>query len=106
MNDPQPEGHHGKPRRTTKIPSHADRRRGSGVAAGGAGAAAPEDATYRLADRSKRPRWTGARHRLHAGAECPQLARGKQLTDRLRAGQAGISRFMSATRLNWLAYRP
>src|SRR5262249_53795465 len=40
MNDPQPEGHHGKPHRTTKILSHAARRRGGGVAARDAGAAA------------------------------------------------------------------
>src|SRR5262245_8336876 len=39
MNDPQPEGQHGKPHRTTKILSHA-RRGGGGVAAGGARAAA------------------------------------------------------------------
>jgi hypothetical protein len=41
MNDPQPEGSHGKLHRTTKILSHASRRRG-GVAARGAGAAATE----------------------------------------------------------------
>src|SRR5262245_54889084 len=39
MNDPQPEGHHGKPHRTTKILSHAARRRGARVAARGSGAA-------------------------------------------------------------------
>src|SRR5215472_19112228 len=39
MNDPQPEGSHGKPHRTTKILSHA-RRRGGCVAARGARARA------------------------------------------------------------------
>src|SRR5262249_4206333 len=42
MNDPQPEGSHGKLHRTTKILSHA-RRDGSSVAAHGARAAAGED---------------------------------------------------------------
>jgi hypothetical protein len=42
MNDPQPEGHRGKPHRTTKILSHARRRgcvaaRGTGAAVGDAG---------------------------------------------------------------------
>ena len=39
MNDPQPEGHIGKLHRTTKILSHAARRRGGSVAARGARAA-------------------------------------------------------------------
>src|SRR5262249_47447297 len=33
MNDPQPEGSHGKLHQTTKILSHASRRRGDGMAA-------------------------------------------------------------------------
>src|SRR5262245_42722786 len=41
MNDPQPEGSHGKPHRTTKILSHA-RRRGGRVADRGARAAATD----------------------------------------------------------------
>ena len=87
MNDPQPEGSHGKPHRTTKILSDA-RRRG-GVAARSAGAAG-RDAGDRI------PEWTiGAGVRSHGSlftaspdgytenlrliGQSPQLATGADL---------------------------
>ena len=48
MNDPRPEGSHGKLQRTTKILSHA-RRRGGCVAARGARAAKRADAVQQRA---------------------------------------------------------
>src|SRR5262249_48108660 len=51
MNDPQPEGSHGKPHRTTKILSYA-RRRGGGVAGGGP-RATDETADHRIDLRSQ-----------------------------------------------------
>ena len=48
MNDPRPEGHNGKPHRTTKILSRASRRRGGVVAARGARAADGQVADHRI----------------------------------------------------------
>src|SRR5262244_1809907 len=91
MNDPRPEGHHGKLHRTTKILSHA-RRRG-GVAARGAGARRQRAAGRWLLSGSERDSETQLRvGAFREGLQKLGWAEGRNLQIDYRWGAGSIER--------------
>src|SRR6516165_386245 len=88
MNDPQPEGSHGKPHRTTKILSHA-RRRGGRVAARGKGAGRRPAAAPRHLDGGsrERPAISSRRGGIPGGTSKARMGGRAKYSDRSSLGR-------------------